>query len=109
MILIVCTDDEDITNAALQSARDSAAVFGRVFDLVEAIQGQHSPGPNEDLFITGHGTYRESDQERNAVIGDELGPNFVNGIQLAEILAGNDVAPGLLPAVYNGRIFLDVC
>lgn len=99
MILVVCTDDNDLLRVATQQSQQHPATFGtchRVFDQVTP-----HLGVNENLFISAHGLARGDDG--NPVIGDQRNAFFVNAVDLYHNISH------IFPAQYTGSVYISAC
>lgn len=99
MILIVCTDDANLTAIAQHSANGNPAVFGHYYQAF----GHQVPllGVHEDLFIIAHGAYHGDDG--NPVIGDQAAAFYVNAVELYQNIAH------IFPQGYTGNVYIDAC
>lgn len=99
MILIVCTDDDDLIQMAQQQAQNNPGVFGNAYrafaDVVPAL------GAAENLFVVAHGVQEGDDN--NPVIGDGDEAHYWNAVEFFEAIQG------LFPGNYSGSVYISAC
>ncbi len=99
MILVVCTDDDDIEVVAERLAHTQPAIYGacyKVFRSTVPVLGRA-----ENLFLTAHGAYVGDDG--NSVIGDSHEAFYLNAVDGFENLAG------IFPRGYSGNVYISAC
>jgi hypothetical protein len=102
MLITVCTDDDELIQAAMQQARTQPRIYGACF---RGFEDQFPVlGVTEDLFVTAHGAFETDDvSPRQPVIGDKTHALYLTG---AELLA--NLLP-IVPQGYTGRIYISAC
>lgn len=99
MIIVVCTDDNQLLNVARQQAQNNRNIFGQCYwafnDQIPQII------PNENLFISAHGAYRGDDG--NPVIGDRQSAFYVNAVDFYENIQV------IFPNNYQANVYISAC
>lgn len=102
MILVVCKDDNELLEKALQQSNEDEAIFGEC-NILE-FSGE-LPDPldiSENLFVTSHGSMNW--EENNSVIGDrEVTDYYFNGVTFFNRIKN------IFPDNYQGKIYISAC
>ncbi len=89
MILVVCTDDDDLLNVARNQSENDPAEFGAFY---QVFNDRIDPlGQEENLFVSAHGAFEGDDG--NPVIGDKNKALFVNAVDFYHNLKEGSVFP----------------
>jgi hypothetical protein len=110
MIISVCNDDQDVARIGRHSARSEPNTFGQFYPV-----GKVPPqlGQGENLFIIGHGAHRDAGDGSNPVIGNRGAGITLNGVELAQQLAGQVLGitggANIFPPGYTGGVYIWAC
>lgn len=99
MIIVVCTDDDELYEAARRDAANFPEIYGEVYTVFD--QNLPELGPEENLFISAHGT--ELGDDGNAVIGSEANDFYINAVDFWENIKD------IFPDMYSGNVLVDAC
>ncbi|WP_431224955.1 hypothetical protein ACQ86O_09060 [Serratia sp. L9] len=99
MILIVCTDDENLIAVANRSIIKSPLVFGSRYQVFHDVLPALSV--DENLFIIAHGAFLGDNGL--PVIGDKAAAFYLNGNTLYQSITA------IIPDHYQGDIYIDAC
>ena len=99
MIIVVCTDDDQLLNVARQQVQSNPNIFGQCYQAF----GAQIPliGQNENLFISAHGAYRGDDG--NPVIGDSKRDFYVNAVEFYTNIRE------IFPINYQANVYISAC
>ncbi len=101
MILVVCTDDDELRNVARNQSENDPAEFGAFY---QVFKDRIDPlGQGENLFVSAHGAYKGDDG--NPVIGDKGADFYVNAVDFYRNLKEEPV----FPDGYKGNVYISAC